>query len=300
MTVNQYHQRSDESLKSRISRKRSFVGGKQARRIRFYLLIGLLVTLFLITMASTFGRREFGLSHKVALELIGPLQGAISRLTIYGHTLSEDLAGLWDVRAENKRLRAELDEYKVTTNTFREAVATNIQLRRLLEFKETLPSPTLSCRIIGKDPSLWFHTVIIDRGSSDGIEKGMPAVTVEGVVGHVLDTSSNYSKILLAIDPNSAIDALIQRTRVRGIVKGEGFNAYQLHYVLKSSDVREGDKVVTSDLGGVFPKGMMIGTVARLSESRRGMFRQIEIEPAVDFSKMENLIIVMKSSSLAE
>lgn len=270
------------------------------RRIRFYLLSGLLLTLFLIMMVSTLSQREFGLSHKIILELVGPLQTTISKVTTLGHNISEDFMGLWHVQAENKRLRAELEKYKNDTNKFREAVATNVQLRRLLEFKETLPAPTLSCRIVGRDPSLWFHTVIIDRGSSDGVEKGMPAVAVGGVVGHVLGTSANYSKVLLAIDPNSAIDALVQRSRVRGIIKGEGSNTYRLHYVLKSSDVKEGDEVVTSELGGVFPKGMLIGKVARVSENRRGMFQQVEIEPAVDFSRLENLIIVMKSSSLAE
>jgi rod shape-determining protein MreC len=175
-----------------------------------------------------------------------------------------------------------------------------VRLQKLLELKESLPPPTMTAEIIGKDPSLWFRTLTINRGSSDGVQKGMPVVTVEGVVGQVLTSSPNYSKVLLATDPNSAIDIITQKTRVQGIVKGLGREAFALHYVLKSAVVEKGDYVLTSGLGGVFPKGLMVGTVSDIKKSRRGMFQDIEIEPAVDFSQLEYLIIIMKKYSLTE
>jgi rod shape-determining protein MreC len=120
------------------------------------------------------------------------------------------------------------------------------------------------------------------------------------VVGQVLTSSPNYSKVLLATDPNSAIEIITQKTRVQGIVKGLGRDAFGLHYVLKSAEVEKGDYVLTSGLGGVFPKGLMVGTVTEIRKSRRGMFQDIEIQPAVDFTQLEHLIIIMKKYSLTE
>jgi rod shape-determining protein MreC len=193
-----------------------------------------------------------------------------------------------------------LQEYKEANIEYREALATNIRLKKLLELKESLPPPTLTAEIIGKDPSLWFRTLTINRGSSDGVRKGMPVVTVEGVVGQVLTSSPNYAKVLLATDPNSAVDVITQKTRVQGIVKGLGRDAFSLNYVLKSAEVDKDDFVLTSGLGGVFPKGLMVGTVKDITATRRGMFQKIEIEPAVDFSQLEHLIIIMKKDSLTE
>jgi len=274
--------------------------GKRSRQVKTFLLFGTFLTFILILLVSTVGRQRFGSSHKLILELTGPINRVMTWTISYFDTLAQDYKALWRVREENKRLLAELNEAKAINNQYREAVATNARLQKLLHFKESLAPPTVTARIVGHDPSLWFRTVIIDRGSSDGIQKGMPAVTVEGLVGQILDTSPHYAKVLLATDPNSAIDVLIQRTRVRGILKGTSGSDYQLDYVLKNSDVLEGDPVVTSELGGIFPKGLLVGTVTKVVKDRRGMFQQIEIAPSVDFTKLENLIIIMKNNSLAE
>jgi len=246
------------------------------------------------------GRKEFTIPHKLGLELIGPFQTAISKVSNYAGSIWDKYTDLLNVREENEQLRQELLQYKTANIEYREAVATNVRLQKLLELKESLPPPTLSAEIVGKDPSLWFRTFTINRGSSDGVQKGMPVVTVEGVVGQVLTSSPNYSKVLLATDPNSAIEVITQKTRVQGIVKGSGPETFNLHYVLKSAEVEKGDYVLTSGLGGVFPKGLMVGTVAEITKSRRGMFQNIAVKPAVDFSQLEYLIIIMKKYSLTE
>lgn len=273
---------------------------KRFKQIRFFLLFGCLLTAIFILFISMAGRKEFTAPHKLGLEVIGPFQTVISNVSNYVSGFWGKYIGLISVRQENEQLRQELQKYKVANIEYREAVATNVRLQKLLELKESLPPPTMTAEIIGKDPSLWFRTLTINRGSSDGVQKGMPVVTVEGVVGQVLTSSPNYSKVLLATDPNSAIDIITQKTRVQGIVKGLGREAFALHYVLKSAVVEKGDYVLTSGLGGVFPKGLMVGTVSDIKKSRRGMFQDIEIEPAVDFSQLEYLIIIMKKYSLTE
>jgi rod shape-determining protein MreC len=273
---------------------------KRSRQIKVFLLLGLFLTIFLILVVSTVGRQDFNWSHKIGLELVGRTQSGTTGVTDYFKSFWYDYLALWGVREENNRLREELAKTSAARSECREAIATNVRLSRLLDLKESLPPPVLTARIIGRDPSLWFKTVIIDRGSSDGVRKGMPAVTVEGIVGQVMNTSSNFSKILLASDPNSAIDVLVQPSRVQGILKGRGDTNFELHYVLRNMDIQKGDQIITSGLGGVFPHGLPVGTVSQVVKSRRGMFQNIEIEPVVDFSKLEHLLIIMKETSLAE
>jgi rod shape-determining protein MreC len=273
--------------------------GKRSRQMRSFLLFGCLLIAILILIISLGGRKEFTVLHKFSLEVIGPVQTALSKVSNYAGNIRKKYVDLVGLREENNQLRQELLQYKTANIEYREALATNVRLKKLLELKESLPPPTLTAEIVGKDPSLWFRTLTINRGSSDGIQKGMPVVTVEGVVGQILTSSPNFSKVLLATDPNSAVEVITQKTRVHGIVKGLGRDAvFGLNYVLKSAVVEKGDFVLTSGLGGVFPKGLMVGTVSEIEKSRRGMFQKVEIEPAVDFSQLEFLIIIMKKNSL--
>lgn len=275
---------------------------KRSRRnkpVKQLLFITSCLLLLGIMAFSFLGHRELTLPHKFILEVLGTAQtGVTGAINYFGNAWSNYIA-LINVRKENTLLREDVSKYQALNVEYREARATNIRLSKLLELKESLPSPTLSANIIGRDPSQWFKTFIIDRSNSDGVAKGMPVVTVSGVVGHVLDGGSNHAKVLQANDPNSAIEVIIQDTRTQGIVKGIG-TAYRLHYVLKNNTVKVGDQLVTSGLGGVFPKGLPVGTVSSVVSNRRGMFLDIEVQPAVDFSKLEHVIIIMKSNPLAE
>jgi len=272
---------------------------KRAQSGKKFILLALVAIIFAVLMASSISRREFSGPHKLILEILGTAQAGVVVVTnSLGHLWS-DYVALWDVREENQLLREEIKKYQVVDSKYREALATNVRLEKLLELKENLAPPTLSAQIQGRDPSLWFKTLTINRGSSDGVGKGMPVVAVEGVVGHVLDSAAHYAKVLQANDPNSAIEVLIQESRVQGILKGTGAG-YRLHYVLKNNDVKVGDQVVTSGLGGVFPKGLPVGTVSSVVSNRRGMFLDIEVTPAVNFERLEHVIIVLQSNQLIE
>lgn len=268
-------------------------------KVKGAVIFGATLAFVLMILLSTVGKKEFTTPHKFVLEAVGVLQSGLDRLSSLGRDTWEGYIALWDVREENNLLQTEIDRLKAINNTYREAAATNIRLEKLLQVKEALPPPTITARVIGRDPSLWFKTLIINRGATDGIRKGMPVMTVEGIAGQIMDTSPNYSKVLLAIDPNSAIDVLVQRTRVQGIIKGTG-DGYELHYVLKNSDVQQYDRVITSGLAGYFPKGLTIGTVKDVTLNRHGIFQKITVTPTVDFTRLEDLIIIMSEASLAE
>jgi len=257
------------------------------------------VVLFGVLALSFMGRKELTLPHRFIFDILGTAQAGVTGVINYFNDIQEGYIDLIGVKRENDRLRDEIKKYQSLSVTYREALATNTLLRKLLDFKEELPQPTVTARIIGRDPSQWFKTFSIDHSSSDGVSKGMPVVTADGVVGQILDGGNRRAKVLEAIDPNSAIEVLIQDTRTQGIIKGTG-DSYRLHYVLKNNKVNRGDLLITSGLGGVFPKGLPVGIVSSVVSNRRGMFLDIEVKPVVDFSKLENVIVIMKSNQLAE
>jgi rod shape-determining protein MreC len=255
------------------------------------------LTLALIFLVSTMGRQQFGSLHKLVLEMIGPLQktvaissSAIDRFKAeYVDILQDSLR----LREENKRLVQQLQENEALLNKSREAMATNASLRKLLEFKNSLTNQSsIAATIIGKDPSAMFRSVIINQGSNSGLTKGDPVVNSEGIVGQVFAITPNYAKVLLAIAPSSAIDVLLQKSRVRGILKGDGTLTYRLEYILKTAEVEEGDHVITAGYGGIFPTGLPVGIVSKIIKKPRGMFHEIEVTPSVDYQKLEHLLVL--------
>mgnify|MGYP001187676079 CR=1 FL=1 len=280
-------------MTKKITRKRN----SRFRLFRVILLAGVLLTLAFIFLVSTLGSQQFGSLHKLVLEAVGPLQKAvaISSSTIdrfkteYVDILQDSLR----LREENKRLVQQLQENETLLNKSREAMATNASLRKLLEFKNSLANQSsVAATIIGKDPSAMFRSVIIDQGSNSGLTKGDPVVNSEGIVGQVFAITPNYAKVLLAIAPSSAIDVLLQKSRVRGILKGNGTLTYRLEYILKTAEVEEGDHVITAGYGGIFPTGLPVGIVSKIIKKPRGMFHEIEVTPSVDYQKLEHLLVL--------
>ncbi|MBU0674082.1 MAG: rod shape-determining protein MreC [Proteobacteria bacterium] len=273
--------------------------GKKSRPLRKFLFFIFFVTIFGFLTISSIGQREFSAPHKIIFEILGTAQTGVTGLRNLGVNTWQHYVALWNVRTENLQLRLEIKKYQEMNSKYQEALATNLRLNSLLDLKESLPAPTLTAQVIGRDPSQWFKTLTINRGTSSGVTRGMPVVTVEGVVGQIFDGANHYAKVIQAIDPNSAIDVLVQRSRTQGILKGTG-STYKLQYVVKNSDVRVGDTVITSGLSGTFPKAIPVGTVSSVVSNRRGMFLEIDITPAVDFNRLENVVIVMTPNKLAE
>jgi len=198
------------------------------------------------------------------------------------------------VRQENAHLMAEVDTLKMENSRYRELLSAHERLQKLLQFKQTTSQPVLAAQVVGLDPTGWFKSVIINKGEDAGLGLNMPVVNANGIIGRVVSLSSNYAKVLLIIDQNSAVDCLVQRSRDRGMVKGLSDETCKLNYVVKSSDVAVGDMVVTSGLGGVFPKGIPVGEILNVEDNPGKLFKDIKIRPAVDFSKLEEVLVILK------
>lgn len=186
--------------------------------------------------------------------------------------------------AENLQLKAQLvrmDEYRLE----------NQRLRQLLDFGNELELRSEGARVIGEDATSWFRTVTIDKGTVHGVREGLAVVNDQGVVGRVIRCTARTSRVLLVTDATSAVAAMVERTRSRGVGRGTG-DGITLDYVPLPEDVKEGDIIITSGLGGVFPKGLTVGTVARIVKGGYGMFQTIELVPAVDFRHLEEVLIL--------
>ena len=197
------------------------------------------------------------------------------------------------LRTENQRLSAEVARLREENARLRPDAQENTRLRALLGFKQRLPYRALAGRVVGRDPSQWFSTVVVDRGASEGVMRDDPVITSDGVVGHVIETAGSWARVLLVADPRSAVSVVLDRSREVGVVVGQGRSDLKVTYLSREADVKAGDLVLTSGLGPIYPKGLPVGTV--VSVSRTTMFQEAVVHPTSDLGHLEDVLIVLRA-----
>ena len=198
---------------------------------------------------------------------------------------------LRQVHAENDALKHELQTLQVRLQQEHAEAQRTDNLRQLLELRERANLETIAADVIAAAASPEFRTVTIDKGTNEGLAADMAVISPAGVVGRVILPASRASKVQLLIDRNAAAGALIERTRVQGVVEGFGDGTLRMEYVPGSSDVKPGDLVVTSGIDGIYPKGFVIGTIEQVGAGSGG-YHQITVRPAVDFTRLEEVLVV--------
>lgn len=254
------------------------------------------VNIILISFAARHRSPSFGLGQ-TGIAIVAPFQEAFSRTLRLTKNIWRHYFHLVAVSKENDELKQTLNNALERHNRYREIELSNLRLRRLLDFKRKMDQHSLSAEVIGKDPSPWFKSIIVDKGKNDGISVGFPVVVPEGIVGQITEVSAGYAKVLMVIDRNNAVDGLVQRTRARGIIQGTGSEHCIFKYVLRKHDIRINDTIISSGLDRVFPKGLGIGRVAEIIKNDSGIFQEITITPFVDFEKLEEVLIIIMPSS---
>lgn len=256
-----------------------------------------IIAFILLLLSSNPGQRTaWNPVEQLIIEITSPFQKFIKKTVNIIEELWLSYFYLINVCNENKELRKEIDSLRMKKNLYQELTASNKRLQELLQFKQVTNRPILAAQVIGLDPTGWFKSIIIDKGKNAGLYLNMPVVNSYGVVGRIVSVSPNYSKVLLIIDQNSAVDCLIQRSRERGMIKGVSPEVCSLDYVAKPGDVIVGDSIITSGLGGVFPKGLSLGKVISVNEVSGEFFKEIETRPAVNFSKLEEVLVILKEN----
>jgi len=192
---------------------------------------------------------------------------------------------------ENAVLKEKLAMADNLKNRLRELELENKRLRKFIDFEAPGQEPLVAAKVIGRDPSPWFRTIMIGKGSRDGLAKGLPVLVSEGIVGQIVSVSEKYARVLLITDRNSAVDALVQDSRSRGIVKGDNTDRCFFKYALRKDPIEKGDIIVSSGLDQVFPKGLRIGKVVQGKKEKSRLFQIITVKTFVDFDKLEEVLV---------
>lgn len=237
------------------------------------------------------------------LNLLSPFQYAVNSASDFFGSTWDGYISLVHVKEENEMLKKELVALKGDLVILHEAKVENERLRSLLDYKEALSYPVLVAKVISNDPRSEFKSVTIDCGATSGIEPLMPVMGAEGLVGRVGKVSLTSSKVLLITDPNSAVDVFDQRSRARALLVGvarrsifKAANYYisRLEYLMRTSDIKEGDVVVTSGFDHLYPAGLPVGTIHNISQSEYGVFQEADILPYENLSELEEVMVILK------
>ena len=272
---------------------------KYIKEYRFYIfLLAFLLIPVVAIDTSTRNPREYRLHDRAIVMITSPIQGLISGTLEELASFFQNYLFLLNTRRDHLQIQEENRKLLGTIAQLQEAQQENSRLRRLIRFQEEFKLETVVARVVARDVSAEFRALRINRGESSGIYKDMAVVTNEGVVGRVLRTTANTSDIVTVLDLLSAVDAFVARSRARGIVTGRTESVCQLKYALRTDDIEPGDVLISSGLGGIFPKGIPVGTVSKVDRKAYGISQDVDVRPSVDFSRLEEVLVVTRAESI--
>jgi rod shape-determining protein MreC len=257
-----------------------------------YLFLAVMLGHVILISAQVNSRSGVSVLESVTFGLFSEVQRGTSTGFTGVRSVWSRYIGLRRVEAENASLRRELDDVKIQFQERRALADRARGLQGLLDLRDRSNLQTTAAEIIASSPSPDFRTMTIDKGTLYGLQPDMAVIAPGGVVGRIVIPTPRASKVQLLIDRNAAVGALIERSRAQGVAMGGGDQRLRLEYVSETADVIVGDLVVTSGIEGIFPKGFTIGTVDAVEKSGPS-YKRISIRPAVDFSSLEEVLVVL-------
>jgi rod shape-determining protein MreC len=200
---------------------------------------------------------------------------------------------LVDTARENDQLKLEVQRLISEKNQLVERVASQKRLSKLMAYEDDWKKKAVVASVIGRGATQWSKVVVINKGTQSGLSDHLAVVTDAGVIGQIIHAGLNTSTVLLIVDGRSAVDALFQGSRISGVVVGSGEDQCHLKFVPNTADVKVGDYVLSSGLGGIFPKGLIIGKVSQVSRKKQGLFQDITLIPSSDLSRLEEVLVLL-------
>lgn len=219
---------------------------------------------------------------KPQLSLIGLVKREFLGIIFYHHHM---------LQAE--KLQNEIDLLRRRLFDLGEINQENERLRNLFNFKQKSPLRLVAARVIGRSPDSWSASVIIDKGRRNGIKSGMVVINAKGLVGSIVESTDNVSKVLLINDPNQGIFSIIQRSRQEGLVSGVLGSNLIMRYLPQEAQIELGDSIITSELSRIYPKGLLIGQVVHIGREFSGLNRYALVKPAVNLSSIEEVLVII-------
>ena len=265
-----------------------------------FILLAILIAGLSLLLASLRDKSTLSTPERIFIATFAPFQDAVSWAAISGESIWNNYIYLVDTKSKNHTLASEVSRLKFLNNKLTEQIKTFHRIEGLLTFSDLSSIEYKAARVIGRDTTNRAHVAIINRGAKDGIVEGAPVFTHHGLVGKVTRVAGSASKVLLLTDVRSAVDALLQESRDRLVVEGTNRSVLNSRYLSVDAAVNVGDNVVSSGLGGVYPKGMMIGTVRSISRKEGGLFLEAEVAPSAKLDKIEELLILIAGKEGAQ
>ncbi|QPJ60493.1 MAG: rod shape-determining protein MreC [Candidatus Nitronauta litoralis] len=266
--------------------------GIKSRKNTIVLILIFLVGFALMTADS---KRPDGayFFESFILLVVSPIQSVITGTLSSIEEVYDHYFSLVDASKENEQLHSEINTLKRENHLLKEEVRRLNRIGQLIEYQAANSGESVVATVVGKDATQWVKTIFINKGTDDGVYENLAVVTNSGVVGHVIQAGPHSSKVLLLVDRRSAVDSLFRESRVPGVVVGLGVDTCEMKYVPITADVKAGDWVLSSGLGGVFPKGLVVGRVLSVAKSKQGLFQEIKIAPGADFSRLEEVLVLL-------
>lgn len=261
------------------------------------MLLAVLVGITLLVMRFTHvGRPQLTPMEAAIRDVLAPVQGALMNIGETFRNGAESIVSLGRLSEENKALKEQVSLLKGQLHMQEELRQENKRLTDLLQYRDQYKQnfSTRTAAVIGRDPGNWFGIVSLNKGSKDGIVKNMPVVTPSGLVGKIVAVSPNTSQLMLITDPRSGVGALVQETRIPGVLEGtaSGSGETRLIHVPRDTELMDGQIIITSGIGGTFPKGVPIGRVTLVSDEPTGLFKTATVVPFADLHKLEEVLVI--------
>lgn len=255
-------------------------------------ILFLFILLFwLVTFQVKNGRFTF--MEKPVLAISGFFERIISWPFTTVVSIGKGYILLVGTQQENQRIRTENERLRLENGVMNELLHENERLRDALDFKRTYPPPAVMAQVIGKQSSPVSSTITLNKGADHGIRKDMAVITSQGVVGKVQTVLPGTAKVLLLTDPGSTLAVRVMRNREEGLLEGKLVNC-SLKYISYYVDIQEGDLLITSGLDGIYPKGLAVARVIKVSKQEANAFQTVVAEPAVRLSRLEEALVLLK------
>lgn len=228
------------------------------------------------------------------LDGLAPVTRAAHRVVAAVDGVRQQVAELGRLREENERLRQELAAYQSQEALMERVYQSHTRVRALLGLKERVPDPVTAATVIGRDPDRWLEEAVLDVGSADGVRIDMVVLEPRGVVGRVSRVTRFTATVLLLTDPQSGVGVTVARSGDAGVAVGDPSRSglLEVRFFNRDADVQVGDRIVTSGYGGVFPPNLEVGRVAELRYDETGLVLEAWIQPAVDFDRLQEVLVV--------
>jgi len=268
--------------------------------------IGVLIVLVVLALVITtvwFREGAQGPIHRARLVVLAasaPVQAGGEFVTRPVRGFISWASDLGVSRSQLEALRAQNTELRARVSTLEEARLENIRLKKLSGFTQTSANKTVGARVIGRPTNQWEGVITIDRGSADGITAGMPVVGAAGLLGQTVNVTQHAARVRLITDPKSGVASMVQSTRAEGIVRGSLDGKLTLDFVSAETTVKAGDVVISSGMGGVYPKGLIVGEVTRVRNTPSALYQDIEVTPAGKLTGLEEVLVLVNAAKDAD